>query len=694
MTDQSFALPTTGADRATIDDFVLRVLGELTLEEKVWMMAGHGFFEAYVAAGGVYNTVPYQTGGGNERLGLPALWFTDGPRGVAAGHCTCFPVAMARGASWDTDLEERIGEAMGREARAQGVNFFGGVCINLLRHPAWGRAQETYGEDPFHLGEMGAALVRGVQRHNVIAAIKHFAANSIENARFKVDVRIGERALREVYLPHFKRCVDEGVASVMSAYNKVRGHYCGHNAELLQTILKDEWGFEGFVHSDFVKGVYGPEAAAAGLDIENPEPIFFGPGLVAAVEDGRVARERIDDAVRRILTTLLAFAVRQDPEEYPKTVVASPAHRALAREAAEKSAVLLTNRDRLLPFDPRRLSSIALVGRLAAEENLGDRGSSLVRPPAVVTLAEGLRNHPAGGDRIDYVAEEDIAASARRAAAADLTVVVVGYTWRDEGEYIPGDMTLSGDADAPALGGDRASLDLLPEDEERILAVAAANPRTVVVVVAGSAVTMERWRQKPAAILLLWYPGMEGGNALARLLFGEAAPGGRLPFTMAAAAEDLPFFDRDADSIEYDLWHGYTLLERDGREPAFPFGFGLAYTEFRFDAPRVAVVDGRVRLEAEVCNIGERAGDAVAQLYVGPAEPRAEHPRKLLRGFRRFTLAPGEAATARFELDRDAFAHWDEARGGWTVEGGRRRAWIGASSRETDAVVVEFDLEG
>jgi beta-glucosidase len=335
MPNQARQLPPSGASDEAIRDYVAWCLGELTLEEKVYMMSGHGFIDRYLADGGQYNISPYQTGGGCERLGLPYLRFSDGPRGVAVGHSTCFPVAMARGASWDTDLEERIGEAIGRECRAQDVNFFGGVCINLLRHPAWGRAQETYGEDPWHLGRMGAALVRGVQRHNVVATIKHFACNSIENARFKVDVVVGERALREVYLPHFKHCVDDGAASVMSAYNRVNGAYCGHNRELLRRILKDEWNFQGFVHSDFVKGVYGADAAAAGLDIENPEAIYFGEHLLAAVESGSVEREHIDDAVRRILTTLLRFETRPDPQPYHATLVACSAHRELAREAAE-----------------------------------------------------------------------------------------------------------------------------------------------------------------------------------------------------------------------------------------------------------------------------------------------------------------------------------------------------------------------
>ncbi|MEM7492675.1 MAG: glycoside hydrolase family 3 N-terminal domain-containing protein, partial [Pseudomonadota bacterium] len=237
--------PQKGMTDADIAETVEAILRETTLEEKVAMMSGKGFFEAMKEDGMRWGGRPYRAGGGCERLGVPTLYFTDGPRGVARGNSTCFPVTMARGASWDRDLEQRIGEVMGIEARAQGCNLSGAVCVNLLRHPGWGRAQETYGEDPYHMGELGAALSRGIQTHNVIATVKHYALNSIENARFKVDVRIDGRALREVYLPHFKRILDAGCASVMSAYNKVNGEYCGQHRELLTDILRHEWGFEG-----------------------------------------------------------------------------------------------------------------------------------------------------------------------------------------------------------------------------------------------------------------------------------------------------------------------------------------------------------------------------------------------------------------------------------------------------------------
>jgi beta-glucosidase len=439
-------LPAKGATPAEIAIAVDAILTEATLAEKVGMMSGKGFFKTY-AATKLWGAEPYRAGSGIERLGVEPIWFTDGPRGVARGQSTCFPCTMARGATFDPDLEHRIGQIMGIEARAQGCTLSGAVCINLLRHPAWGRAQETYGEDPWHLGVMGAALGTGIQAHNVIATVKHFALNSMENARFTVDVRIDERTLHEVYLPHFKHTLDAGIASVMSAYNKVNGEYCGQDRVLLTDILRTQWGFDGFVHSDWVRGVYKVYGAPAGLDIENPEPLVWGDKLVAAVEAGSVEPRAIDTACRRILTTQFRFACAEDPlPDYATELVACAAHRAVALEAAEKSAVLLEN-DGALPFDRARVRRLAVLGRLAGLENTGDNGSSRVRAPYVVTALEGLRAY-LGEDAILTGDEGDLDGAAGAAQAADAVVVVVGYTAEDEGEYIPGDISL-GQEEAP-----------------------------------------------------------------------------------------------------------------------------------------------------------------------------------------------------------------------------------------------------
>ncbi len=437
---------------------------------------------------------------------------------------------MARGASWDVDLEERIGDAIGVEARAQGANFFAGVCINLLRHPAWGRAQETYGEDPYHLGEMGAALVRGVQRH-VMACAKHYACNSIEDTRFKVDVRISERALREVYLPHFKRCVDEGVAAVMSAYNQVNGDYCGHNRHLLRDILKDEWGFQGFVMSDFCLGAARRQGRGAGRPGRGDarRTVLRQEARQAGREQERCRTPLWTRRCCAFFAARSSFAPGRRAGALPEAGGRRRAHRALARESAQKSMVLLKNEpvgnhggSPLLPLDPARLRRIALIGRLAAEPNTGDlRGSSTVRPPHVVTPLEGLRAALGPAARSTPATAELLRRAAEAVRGAEVAVVVAGLHQRRRGRDIqlPGQM----------VRGDRVRLTLSPQDEALIRAVAAANPRTVVVLMGGSALITEAWRGLVPAILMAWYPGMEGGHALADILLGKANPSGKLP---------------------------------------------------------------------------------------------------------------------------------------------------------------------
>lgn len=670
------------------------LLAQMTLGEKIHHLSGDlkllsDGFEMSQA----YNPRPIPAGE-NLRLGIPGIRFSDGPRGVVMYSSTCFPVSMARGASWDVELEERIGDAIGVEARSQGANFFGGVCINLLRHPAWGRAQETYGEDPCHLGEMGAALVRGVQRH-IMACIKHYALNSIENARFKVDVQVDERTLREVYLPHFKRCIEAGAASVMGAYNKVDGEWCCHHAYLLREILKGEWGFEGFVISDFMWGVRDTKAAIlAGLDVEMPFTRYYGKKLERLVKRGEVSEVVIDEAVLRILRQKLRFAQTGENERYGEGTVVCQAHTALAREAAQKSMVLLKNEPLgeggkpLLPIDRSSVQRIALIGKLAALSNTGDRGSSHVRPPYVVTPLEGMRA-AAGETEIVFVDGERIEAAVSTARQVDLVVVVAGYTHLEEGEYIPRLLIW------PPKGGDRDRLTLLPHDEALIQALAKANPNTAVVLVGGSAMITEAWREKVPTILMAWYAGMEGGHALADLLFGNVNPSGKLPCSFPKSDDQLPFFDKDADSIEYGYYHGYRLMDRDGHEPAFHFGFGLSYTTYEYrnlelDAVEIAA-DGVLRLSVEVANTGQFPGEEVVQLYVGFRGSQVDRPVKELKSFARISIDPGQTRRVEFQLPAGRLAYYDES-AGWVVERITYDVYVGSSSAPRDLLCSQFSV--
>ena len=671
------------------------VLGQLTLNDKVALLSGSLSFWSGISEmmGGGYGAHSWPAGEA-PRLGVPGIHFVDGPRGVVMKGATTFPVSMARGATWDPDLEERIGDAIGREVRACGANFFGGVCVNLLRHPAWGRAQETYGEDSFHIGVQAAALARGVQ-HHAMACVKHYACNSMENARFSVDVQADARALHEVYLPHFKRVVDAGVAAVMTSYNSVNGEWCGQNAVLIRDILKREWGFEGFTLTDFIFGMRDAKTAIlAGQDLEMPFRSLYARDLERLVEKGEVPQELVDEAARRILRQEFRFAAKSG--DYSKEVLGCEAHRNLAREAAEKSIVLLKNSEALLPLSGKE--RLAVIGRLADTPNTGDGGSSNTQPAYVITPLEGLRESAlAAGITYDDGTNPQRAAAA--AAEADVALVVVGYTHHDEGECISpgsGDMrklfpapgsvkeaaiaakmalvfagqTITGGTAGFSPGGDRKQLTLRLEDEALIQAVAAANPRTIVAVMAGSSVIMENWRDRAAAILMLWYPGMEGGRALANILLGRVNPSGRLPCTFPRRAEDLPFFDRDAKSIRYDLWHGYRKLERDGAIAAFPFGFGLSYTTFEHSSLEAALEGDTIRATITVRNSGSIAGEDVVQVYVRALDSRVERARRELKAYHRVALEPGTSASVTFEIPVAELAYYDDCRG-WVAEPGR-----------------------
>lgn len=690
------------------------LMSRLTLEEKLWLLDGDSEFWAGIAEMSEgYNLRPIVMGE-ITRLGIPGLRFSDGPRGVVMGASTAFPVSMARGATWDVAIEERVGVAIGRELRAQGGNFFGGVCINLPRHPAWGRAQETYGEDPYILGEFGAALVRGVRR-NAMAVAKHYALNSMENARFKVDVRADDATLHESFLPHFRRVVEEGVDGIMTSYNSVNGEWAGQNEVLLEGILRELWGFEGVTLSDFVSGLRDAGLSLrAGLDVEAPMRQQRAIHLPSDLESGRITWEHVDRAVRRILRTqILHYA--SDREEAPSPeVVFSEEHRSLAREVAATSMVLLKNDDvdgrPVLPLAPSETSSIALIGRLADLPNTGDHGSSAVRSPEVVTSLTGIaESFPKAA--LHTVLEDDPAAAAKAAAQADVAIIVVGYTAEDEGEYVGGDamsdpgvlavfpplpdgmdpsaMTGAAGAMGDAVGGDRASLRLRPVDEDIIRATAAVNPRTIVVIVTAGAVITEAWRADVPAMLIGWYSGVEGGHALADVLTGSVDATGRLPYSVPVSENHLPHFDRDATSIVYDRWFGQRLLDRDGHEAAFPLGFGLSYTSFEITTlDDVEVAGDTITATVGVTNTGSRHGRHVIQLY-GTTDAE-DFPQRVLLGFA--TVQLDAAATASVEVTGSLrpLQRWSNGQFVWAASSVLIEA--SAYSGDPDAVTTTVSL--
>ncbi len=687
---------------ADIPALAERLVSEMTLEEKIDQMYGEGYSSApkmginFLLRG----RFPHVYSGGNDRLNIPPWVLSDGPRGARVMDqdvfgVTTFPVAMARGASWDTDLERRIHEVIAIEMRANKTNYAATPCINLLRHPAWGRAQETYGEDPYHLGEFGVAAVQGIEKHNVMACPKHFALNSLDNSRLFVDVEVDERTLREVYLPHFKKTVQMGKpASIMSAYNKVNGEYSANNEYLLNDILREEWGFEGFVTSDWVYGTRdGIGSIKAGLNAEMPfQNHYSDENIEAGIESGEITEEDIDRLVLESLSTRLRYAMVEDSMEYGKELIASKAHTDLAREAAEKSMVLVKNKN-VLPFEKDGSEKkILVLGRLADLANTGDHASSDATPAYVVTPYQGIVNyHKETGNQVELYSGEDLEVAREKASTADQVILVVGYTFEDEGEYLITEGAMKKSAEAGKLignrgiGGDRESLKLITEDESLIEAVAGTNKNTVVVYVGGSAIDMSSWEDNIPAILFAWYNGMEGGNALARIVYGEVNPSGKLPFSIAKSAEDYPYFNPYAMKIEYGYYHGYTLFDKKGIDVAYPFGHGLSYTEFQYDSLEVDTFDPEkknLKVRARVSNTGKTAGEEVAQLYVGFANSDIDRPVKLLKGFDKIAIQPGESKTVTFEIDLQELSWYDPESKTWKLEKMQYELFVGPSSDE------------
>ncbi|MFT3927365.1 MAG: glycoside hydrolase family 3 C-terminal domain-containing protein [Myxococcales bacterium] len=603
-------------------------------------------------------------------LGVLGFRMVDGPRGVRAGLATTFPVALARGATWNPELEARVGQAIAREARARGANVLLAPAINLLRHPGWGRAQETYGEDSLHVGRMGAAFIAGAQRE-LIASVKHLALNSIEDTRFQVDVRVGERSLREVYLPHFEYCVREAhVGSVMSAYNKVNGAYCAENMRLLHDLLKDEWGFRGFVESDWVFGTRSTEPSLrAGLDVEMPSAKHYGEALGKALRAGRVTQRAIDEAVRRILRVKLAFGLVEGESAAPPapdvSVIECAAHQDLALEVAQQSLVLLKNEGDVLPLATEGAGAVAVVGQLAGEENTGDHGSSSVSSSFVIGALEGIADR-LGAGRVKAM-PRDVLDDGDRAAlrACRAAVVVVGLNWRDEGELIP---FIQG-------GGDRDTLMLSERHRELVREVAQLVPRTVVVLQAGSAVEVRDFVDRVPALLMAWYPGMLGGEALADVLFGVRSPSGKLPVSIPRSAHDLVPFDHRSLRVHYGFDHGYRHLDLHGCEAEFPFGFGLSYTRFRYDDIALSMPtlerlaeDEELCVSVTVTNVGARAGTEVVQLYLSCEASAHYRSPKVLVGFGRLSLEPGETRQLHMRLGTRELRYYDVVRERFEVE--------------------------
>ena len=664
------ALPIYQNPDAPIEDRIQDLLRRMTTEEKIEQLSG-----GQITVTGLMGLATQQAGydtPDNERLGIPGLKFTDGPRGVRFGKSTCFAVPASRAASWDRQLEENVGYAMGIEALAKAKNCLLAPTINVVRNPGYGRAQESYGEDPFLLGEMGVAFIRGAQK-NVMADAKHYAANNTENTRQVLNVVIDERTLREVYLPHFQKAVQEGkVASVMSAYNRVNGLYSSENAHLLKDILKNEWGFDGFVVSDWFAFKLRPlRALEAGLDVEMPFGLSYGLPLEVADAIHRIPMESLDDSVKRVLRQKFRFGLFDIRRKVDADIHKSEAHKHMAYMSSLEGITLLKNKNHALPLVHGAIKSIAVVGKYANTARLGDTGSSAVTPEYTVSPYEGIKNR--AGDGIDVVLAEGNDAVAA-ASKADVAVVVAALTPEDEGEFLF------------VSGGDRTNLRLHEEDERLIEEVCNASKKCIVLMEAGSALIVEPWIDQADGIVMAWYPGQEGGNAIADVLFGNYNPSGKLPVTFAKSQDQYPPLFTNKLRAEYGYDHGYRYIDKNHLEPRFEFGYGLSYTHFEYGnltlSQQSASKNGDIQATFLITNSGEVEGDEIAQLYVGFENSRIDRSVKELKGFERVSLAPGESKAVTIPIKVQDLAYYDESKKAWEVEKIPYNVYVGASSMD------------
>jgi beta-glucosidase len=662
----------SGANRLHAEDFGARareLVSKMTLQEKIQQL--HGIQDA-----DHYRYVPPV-----PRLGIPAFHIANGPAGVGpAGDtpqkpATALPAPIALASTWDVALAKRYGVIIGEEGKDLGEDLLESPDINIARVPQNGRTFEAFGEDPYLVSQMSVAEIQGIQSEGIIANVKHYAANNQENNRSKVNVIVDERTLHEIYLPAFEASVKEGnVASLMAAYNKVNGAYCCENPELLDQILKKDWGFKGFITSDFGAVHSTAPSALAGLDLEMPTGKYFGANLETAAESGRVPISVIDDKLIRRFRTMVEFgmfdhATKAKPISARKNGVE-------ARHVAEEGMVLLKNVGNELPLEAKGLRSIALIGPFATNAMTGGGGSSQVVPLYTVSPLESIQQRVGSKVKVSLANGKDVAEAVALAKSSDVAIVMVGDPEREGRDHL---LTLSGNQDA------------------LIEAVAEANPHTILVLKTGSAIFMP-WLGKVPAILEAWYPGEEDGNAVAAVLFGDVNPSGRLVITFPKSLADLPVNTPEQypgvnGTAQYSegISVGYRHFDAKKIEPLFPFGYGLSYTTFAYknlaitpqslstnrNSEPSAIVD------LDVTNTGARLGEAVVQLYIGsPSSAEIPQPPAQLKGFEKVALKPGQTRHVRLKLNARSFAYWDINTHDWKIAPGTYRIMVGSSSRD------------
>ena len=691
------------------EDRITEIMSKMTLEEKVAMLHGKHMFSS--------EGVPSQ--------GIADIEYADGPFGIReemephswnsihldTDSATFFPTGSALAATWSDELARDYGKGMSIEARLRGKDMILGPAINIQRVPTGGRTYEYFSEDPLLSSVLATEYVLGVQENGTAVCLKHYALNNQEDHRGYVDVQVSERAMREIYLPPFEMSVRKGDAwGVMSAYNKVRGYWCSENKELLTDILRDDWGFKGIVISDW-GGTHSVKAVEAGLNVEMPGASHLGKTLLDSLAAGVVSVDAVDQRVRELLRVRLA--VEPIPAEKANVEMTSqPVQQKIAYNVAAHSVVLLKN-EGLLPIDTQKYKKIAVIGDNAVQtQSLGGVGAgvktlyevtplagilSRLEGKAEVTYAQGYAKYTAEDRhrRMPAVREPDqklMEEAVELAGKSDLVIFVAGNNREIETE-----------------GSDRTNIMLPMGQDELIKALAAVNPNIVTVVVTGAPADLRVVKEISPSIVVSWFNGSEGGNALADILVGNIAPSGKLPFTFPVQLEDNPAYAlgvfpqkvemgnsdvfvnlvnrrRDRNSIKLeadyaeDIFVGYRWYEAKDVPVLYPFGHGLSYVDFEYSDLTLKSSAKGVKVSFNITNTGGMEAEEVVQIYAGRPESVITRPEKELAGFQRVTLQAGETKNVTVDIDKEVFRHWDEASDWWTVEKGAADFFVGSSS--------------
>jgi beta-glucosidase len=673
------------------------IISGMSLEEKIAMLHGNGMFSS----------------AGISRLSIPEMKYTDGPFGIreeleknswnsmrlTTDSATFFPTGSALAATWSPDLAYLMGTALGEEAKTRGKDILLGPAVNITRVPTGGRTFEYLSEDPFLSARLTVGYIKGVQDRGVGACVKHFALNNQETNRGRVNVIVDERAMREIYLPPFEAAVKEAnVFAVMAAYNKIAGSWCSENEDLLNQILKKEWGFKGLVVSDWGGTHSTVKAAIAGLDVEmgTSGSAFFGQALIDSVKAGLVPTEVINEKVKRILR--VRFAVNPVSDTKTEDVVSTPDHGKIAYQVASHSIVLLKNAGHILPVDLNKVRSIAVIGENATRKFASGGFGAGVKTRYEVTPLEGLKrkigsktsikfvqgykssfiqSHQAGGRRLPNNAVDSVLLkeAVELAKNSDIAIIFGGTNREFESE-----------------GSDRPDLKLPYGQDDLIRAVVAVNPNTIVVMVAAAPLDLNNVQNSSAALLISWFNGSEGGNALADVILGNINPSGKLPFTFPASLNDSPAFslgtfpgDNNAYYKEGSLV-GYRWFDTKKIKPLFPFGFGLSYTGFSYSGIKTDKLkyssNETIQVTLELKNTGKMNGDEVVQLYVHHMNSKVDWPGKELKGFSHVSLKPGESKKVTISLPVSQLRYWDAKIHDWRLERGEIQVMIGSSSSD------------